>query len=191
MTVFEYVIGIHSIVLGLAIASLLSTLAEQLKYREVAKPYWVHLVWCVTLLFFIISTWCEYWQVLEQLEAISIFEFLYTFQFSIVLYLCARLLSPDPIREIEASAESYFFRIKTPFLLVLFFGMLVIEAGLLPAPLPPPGGSEVLRIISGVFILGGILAGIFSSNRRVHGVIVIFVLVGQIIGEALQRAIGT
>ena len=52
MTVFEYIIGIHSIVLGLAIASLLSTFAEQLKYREAKHLYWVHSAWCLTLLFF-------------------------------------------------------------------------------------------------------------------------------------------
>jgi hypothetical protein len=192
MTVFEYIMGIHSIVLGLATAILLSTIAEQLKYREVIKPYWVHSAWCGVLLFFILSTWWGYWYTLEQIENISIFEFLYTFQFSIVMYLCARLLSPDPLREQESSAEDYFFRIKTPFLLILLFGITAWSVFGLTGLLPSSTPVVISEAIAGLIILYGIfLVGIFSSNRRVHGVIVISVLVLQVIGEVSQGAIGT
>ncbi len=46
---FEYLVGIHAIVLGLATAYLLTTLADTIKYRATISHYWVHTAWCVLL----------------------------------------------------------------------------------------------------------------------------------------------
>ena len=192
MTVFEYIMGIHSIVLGLATASLLSTFAEQLKYREATGHYWVHSAWCVTLLFFILSGWWGYWYTFDKLENISIFTFLYTFQYSIAMYLCARLLSPDPVREPEGtSIEEYYFRVKTPFLIVFLYGILTWSLASPLGVLPSLPQGELTEAVVGWIVFNTLLlAAIFSSNRLLHGVVVTLILLMQIAGEAAQGAIG-
>ncbi len=191
MSVFEYIIGIHSIVLGLATASVLSTIAEQIKYRQNLQLYWVHSLWCVTLLFFILSGWWGFWYTFEKLQEISIFTFLYSFQFSIVMYICARLLSPDPTRESELSSiEEYYFRIKTPFLLFLLYGngTWAIAGYIDILPVQEPDDPTVMMLGTAVFALI-ILAAVIFKNRWVQGGVVVAVLLIQILGEASQGAI--
>ena len=67
MTLFEYIAGIYSIVLGLAVANVLTTLSDVIRYRKRATHYWVHSVWCVTVLFMLVATWWAYWRQFQLL----------------------------------------------------------------------------------------------------------------------------
>jgi hypothetical protein len=66
MSVFEYIIGIHTIVLGLATAKLLSTFADTIKYRMTIGPFWVHTLWCVVTQLAIIGWWWFMWLPLKE-----------------------------------------------------------------------------------------------------------------------------
>ena len=57
LSTFEYIVGIHTIVLGLATAYLLTTITDTIKYRKSIRHYWVHTAWSVVLQFVLIGWW--------------------------------------------------------------------------------------------------------------------------------------
>ena len=107
------------------------------------------------------------------------------------MYLCARFLSPDPLRESETtSIEDYYFRIKTPFLSIFMYGMITWPIGeylgLYSAETTALSLADLLGLAA-IFVL--LLAAILSSNRNVHGVVVIAILVLQVAGEVAQGSL--
>ena len=75
MSPFEYIVGILSIVLGLALANLLSTIVETVKYRHTVTHYWVHTLWCAAMVFNIVGTWWYLWRSMSGIEVVSLPQF--------------------------------------------------------------------------------------------------------------------
>lgn len=95
MTEFEYIVGLHTIVLGLATAKLLTSLSDTLKYRETIKSYWVHSLWCVIAQLNIIGYWYAIWRIQAESTEFGYAEFLAYFSVSVSLYLMSSFLSLD------------------------------------------------------------------------------------------------
>lgn len=193
MGVFEYIVSIHSIVLGLAIASLLSTFAEQLRQRDMARVDWLHSLWCISLLFQILSGWWGYWYTFEEMESMSIFTFAYSFQFSIAMYLCARLLSLETRDNSHAIlTENQFLQVKTPFLIAYTYGISTWILAPLLGVYPDYGveSSALLLLFGSAFYFALILVALFSNNKLIQGIVVVTLLILQVAGEAAQGALG-
>ena len=191
MNVFEYIVSIHSIVLGLAIASLLSTFAEQLKQRDMAQIDWLHSLWCLSLLFHILSGWWGYWYSFEEADSMSIFTFAYSFQFSIAMYLCARLLSletRDGSREVPT--ENLFLQVKTPFLIVFAYGMFTWALATLLGVYTDHEAQPLDSWLSSAFYFSLILVALVSNRKLIQGFIAATLLILQVASEVAQGALG-
>jgi hypothetical protein len=187
MSTFEYIVGILSIVLGLALANLLSTLVETVKYRRTVTHYWVHTLWCAAMVFNIVGTWWYLWRSMSGVEVVSLPEFSIPIVLTSLQYAISRLLGPDHTLSSAINLETYFFEIKTPFLLCLFGTPLVSMLML------PPGDSADVNPIALLAIFVGILLpliGVFTANRRAHAVIVVLWVASYAIQETLQSAVG-
>ena len=66
MSHFEYVVGFVSILMGLAVAELLSGIGRIFRSRETVKIYWVHVVWMLLLIGLCILNWWAIWAVREH-----------------------------------------------------------------------------------------------------------------------------
>lgn len=186
MSPFEYVVGILSIVLGLALASLLGTIVETIKYRHTVTHYWVHTLWCVAMVFSIVGTWWHLWRIMSGIDVVSLPQFSIVLLIASLQYAISRLLSPDHTLASAINLQTYFYEIKTPFLICLSAGPFV-------SMLTSAANADTATIVVGITIFVSVLLpliGIFTANRRAHAVIVVLWTASYAIQETLQSAVG-
>jgi hypothetical protein len=186
MSPFEYVVGIHSIVLGLAAANVLSAIAESVKHRKRIQHYWVYHAWCVYFLFNLAAIWFYIWQVECGIESRSIFEFSLTFQWTIFIYIASRLLTPDMQDELAAQRKDYFFSIKTPFFVCMAAPFCLYSLG---SYVSTGTLMEPILLVSVLLILATYVAGMFSDNSRIQIAVLLLIIGVHTLQEAYQPGI--
>lgn len=118
MTIFEYVAVLISIVVGLAMAHLLSGVGRVISDLGRWKIYWVHLAWVGYLFFYLVFFW--WWEFrFATVEEWTFGLYLFVILYAVLLYLLAVVLFP-PAFPGGASFEDYFYSRRG-----WFFGLLI------------------------------------------------------------------
>ena len=60
MRPFDFV-AFYSVVLGVAVAQLMTGVGRLVEERKRVKPYWVHSIWILTLLLVDVDNWWSLW----------------------------------------------------------------------------------------------------------------------------------
>lgn len=181
MGLFEFVMILASVVIGLGVTEILTGWANLLRARTAVRFYWIHVLLQVGVFFALLQQWWEFWDFAEVGE-ISFLAVLTVLAPSIVLYLIAHLLFPT--RATDADLEAYYFE-QSPVL----WG-LAIASALVGTFLPPlvfgyavlhPANVAGLPIIA----MSGVLAA--SKSRRVHAVLAPLVVLVLILDTVLAN----
>jgi len=166
---FSYLGVLISIILGLALTHLLVGLSKTIQLRRSVKVYWVQVVWVINVILYVLALWWGmFWW--NKLQVWPIEEFLFIMAYSIVVFMLASLLFPWDF-EAGLDCERYFFANKA-----WFFGIF-LTATLLDIPETLLKGVSHLRDVPRQYVLfipislAILITGLFSSNRRVHGVL--------------------
>ncbi len=194
MSEFEYIVGFHTIVLGLATAKVLTTLSDTLKYRESIKGFWVHSLWCVIVQLNIIGFWYAIWRIHSENTAFSYAEFLAYFSVSVSFYLASSFLSLDLGDDKKVDLEQHFFRVKFPALasfsyVFLFFAAVVLFG----SPIPDEAqttGMTLLDWISLITLPALVAAALLLNSVRAQQVIVALYAIIYVVVELNQSVIG-
>ena len=97
MSLFEFLMVLVSIIVGLGIAELLTGIARQIRCRTSISGYWVHSV-LVTLVFFaLLQQWWEIWA-LRDLAEWAFYGLVLMLAGPVGLFLIAHLLFPEPMQ---------------------------------------------------------------------------------------------
>src|SRR5215469_18811838 len=118
MDLYQHVRTVISILVGFSLTRLLSA-APQPAQPGRKRVYWVHLVWCLFMFFYVIGFW--WWEF--QLLTVSRWTFpLYVFVavYGAVVYFVCALLSPNDLGHYEGYKEYFFSRRKW------FFGAMAV-----------------------------------------------------------------
>jgi len=166
---FDYLGVLISVILGMAITHLLKGVNRLIQLRRKVRPYWVHLVWTLNVLIYVLGIWWGmFWW--KRLESWSIEQFLFLTAYAIVLFLLAGMLYPAEMPE-DHHCETYFFENRR-----WFFGIWIL-ALLIDIPETLLKGDAHLRdvptqyaLFLGVSLAIGI-TGFASANRRIHAVL--------------------
>ena len=117
MHMFEYVIVLTSIVIGLALTHLMQGIAGVIQHPERPRVWWVHLVWVAYMFVSVVFWW--WWefrlQLIEQ-WTFSIYSFVIFYAF--YLYLICAMLFPKDLEGYQGF-EDYFLARRG-----WFFGLL-------------------------------------------------------------------
>jgi hypothetical protein len=108
MSQFTYVATLTSIVLGLGIAKVLSGLGSLLLTRDQSRIYWVHALWGVNVLLYLLLDWWILFRWHTRAEW-TFFLFLFILLSPIILFLLAVLLFPDPLPD-TTNPKEHFYR---------------------------------------------------------------------------------
>lgn len=94
MTPFEHLTVLISIVIGLGIAHLLTTVHELVQVRSRVKMYWLPVVWLVLIFISLIEWW---WAIFELRTTVvwNFFYFLFILMSPVTMYLAAAFVLPD------------------------------------------------------------------------------------------------
>ncbi len=132
MTIFEHVSVFVSIILGLAVVHLLGGVSLILDTRVRTKPYGVHLLWTLNMLFLIVLAWLGNF-VLAPITEFSAPHFFNLLAYSMVIYLMSGLLYP--VRGEEVTDFRQHFHANRPRFFALGVAFVITDAldGLLEA----------------------------------------------------------
>ena len=117
MALFEFLMIIISIVIGLALGEMLAGIARLIRVRETIRFYWIHGLFQFGLFFGLIQQWWESWDFVDIAE-IGFGSAVHLLFPSIILYLIAHLLYPRPT--LNADLREYYYR-QAPVLWGLVF----------------------------------------------------------------------
>ncbi len=122
MTVFEFVMVLVSIIIGLGIARMLDGILRILRSGRPFGTYWVHSLWLTLTFFEMVNHWAYRWPFYQARVDWTIFELIFFLCPTVLLFLASGLLFPEaevtPMRE-------YYYRQRHAFFTV-FIGVMVV-----------------------------------------------------------------
>jgi len=178
MNSFEYLSVFVAVIMGLAVTRLLSAVGGTLRHRKSVEGHWVHSLWALNVLFYVVSIW---WSLFawNQLSEWNYFLFLFIVLYAIVLYLLADVLYPDHVAP-GLDLQGHFIEHRG-----LFFGLLLIavlldipetvmkdRAGLRPVPSSYWALHAVWMVVP--------VAGMLTANRRLQAALPVCWLVSTL-----------
>lgn len=134
---FEYVSILVSIILGLGITQLLTSLGNLLHHYKTVRLYWPHTIWIGFILFLHIQDWFVTYQLRQKTEW-KLTEVMFVLLYPIVLYIITKIILPEKGKKQIQALNSYYY-LKSP----IFFSLLSI--------------AILLSILFNIFLLGNSL----------------------------------
>ena len=111
MSLFEFLMVLVSLIIGLGIAEILSGVARTIRFRATVVHYWAQSVVAAAIFFALLQQWWEIWG-LRHTPQWTFPGLLMMLGGPIGLYLIAHLLYPEPIR--GANFRTYYYTEMRP-----------------------------------------------------------------------------
>jgi hypothetical protein len=171
---FDYVMVLVSIIIGLAMTHLMQGVVDVIQNPEKMKPWWVHLLWVGLMLFTAVFFWWfefQYHTVQQWTFGLYLLILVYAFN----VYVAAALLFPFDPGEFT-SYEDYFFAKRGWFLAMFILAQVldVIDTAMKGARHFEDFGATYL-IAEGLFVALAAV-GIKTANRTYHAILALLVV---------------
>ena len=117
MSVFEYIMVLVSIIIGLGVTHILKNIVFLIQHKDVSF-YWIHTLWCANIFFMLIFFW--WWQYnYVVIDEWTFGLYLFITFFALIYYLLASLLFSG--RDIKSYKEHFYSNRKW------FFNLLALS----------------------------------------------------------------
>lgn len=120
MNPFDYLNVLISIILGLAIAKILTGLATVITARERVDFYWPPIVWAIWIFFISAQHWWAQWA-LQYTKQWTFLDFALLLLVPVDLFLLSALVLPDREEDGKLDLGEWFFRNRSWFFGIMFF----------------------------------------------------------------------
>ena len=169
MTLAEYLVGLFTIVTGLALTDIVQRVAALIEHRREIKWDWLPLLFAAVAVLTLVTTWALSWQTIRRNpEEITLARFLFSLSVYVIIYLMSAASLPrDPGPGLDL--REYGERQSRPFwllyaLLALYFGVAFVYLPALTGRVPLSLFSVFLNIVS----LGVAIGLMFTRRRLLH-----------------------
>ena len=159
LTTFEYISVMHSIVLALGIARLLTGFADLVHYWRRLNIRAFFLGWLTLVLSLHMGWWFGLWARFGGITDIALSTYLLWFAVPAALYVASRLLVPEFRDGVVPDLKERFEQVRVPFFCSLAVPMVMDLPGLLSGTAPP---TVWLLPLLGILAVSG---AVFSSPR--------------------------
>lgn len=109
MTRFEYIVAFVSILIGIAVADLFSSLHHLLRARRRVRWHWLPLLAGASVLFGLVQTWWAFFRIGQEAALGNLFRFLVYLPQPALLFLAAASVLPDSAPEGEIDLLAHYF----------------------------------------------------------------------------------
>lgn len=188
MGLFEFLMVLVSVVIGLGLTEILNGAAGLLRARESVRFHWFHVLFQLGVFFALLQQWWEFWD-MEGMGHISYFAVLTLLGPPVFLFLIANLLYPANPENVDL--EEYYYR-QAPLLWAMVIGGTVLGTFVQPLVFGEPVFHPAN--LSGIPMIALCLILAFSKNRRVHAVlgpiIIVMVLLDTVLANPAITAGG-
>ena len=166
MSLFEFLMVLLSIIIGLGLAEILRGIARHIRNRDSASGYWVHAITVCLVFVALLQQWWEIWG-LQSYSGWSFLGLLMMLTGPIGLFLISYLLFPQPAK--GADYREYYYGPMRP---VWWIAVLTVTLATLFRPIV--FGEKLFAIdnASSLFGFVGFTVLALSKNRTVHAVLV-------------------
>lgn len=181
MGLFEFLMILISVIIGLGVTEVLTGAANLLRARSTIRFYWIHSLFQFGVFFAFLQLWWESWD-MTSLETISFWAVLSILASPVFLFLTAHLLYPSPVA--NSDLRAYYYR-QAPFLWGLVIAGTVEGTFLRPLVM----GDQIFHPsnLSGIPMTAICIILASSRNPRVHSVLAPFVLVMVVLDTLLSN----
>lgn len=172
MGIFEYVMVVASIVVGLGMTHVLQGVAEIIQHPGRAKTYWVHLLWAGWAFLQMVFWW--WWEFrLQTIETWTFPLYLFILGMAFLLYLMGALLFPKDLADHAGDFKTYFYSRRAWFfgLLAAFFALDLGDT--LLKGLDYFAGLGLEYPISIGLMIAGCITGAITRNALFHRILAI------------------
>ncbi len=178
MDPFEYVVVLTSLILGLGIAQILTSLADILSHLKNIKLSLPHSILTGTVFLLHIQEWWINYEYSKQIELWTLPIILSILTYPILLFLLARMLFPTGIRGHETNLEHYYFD-QWPWFFGISLGTLIISIWQNSFLQGLPLMESWPQFLFGILYLGLL---IFKVNTRwIHIAVQLLAFVGLVV----------
>jgi hypothetical protein len=180
---FEYVYTLVSIIVGLGITQILSSLADLLYHHQKVKLYWPHSAWVAFIFFLLIQDWFVTYQ-LRNTSNWNIPNLAFVLSYPILLFTCAKMLLPTNDKEERYNMKLFYFsQFKVIFLLVAASAIvsIIFNLYMLKRPLTEQFIQLVFFIVLLTFISGKL------KQEYLHKILAMLVLLGAVVSILLEK----
>jgi hypothetical protein len=108
MSLFEFVLTLYSIIMGLGLTLLIRSVGQMLEARRKTRTYWVHSCWLVALMLTYIVFWLQLWLYRDVVEW-SAAEVMLMLMVPVLLYLVSHLSVPELEDGLEHDMRQYYY----------------------------------------------------------------------------------
>jgi hypothetical protein len=171
MEFFNYVMVLASVIVGLAVAHLLTGVAKMVQEPDRSKLYWVHLLWIFLMFHNALFWW--WWEFgLAGIHRWTFELYVFVLYFAVLLYLICAILVPSTLGSYADYRAYYFSRRRWLFGLLFAFSLFdfVDSATKGWAHLQSLGWPYYTSVTIRSLLL---LVAMKSRSEKVHAVIVI------------------
>lgn len=171
MSLFEFLMVLVSLIIGLGVAELLSGIAGIIRNKEEIKLYWVHSIFIAVIFLALLQTWWEIWGVRET-PSWSFIGLLLMLGGPIGLFLISHLIFP--VQLAGANLRSFYYEKMGP---VFWLGVLTVIVSATFRPIVLDTELFALDNASS-FLLVAVLASMASTKNSVfHSCMVVLVFI--------------
>ena len=172
MSIFEFLMVLVSLIIGLGVAEVLTGVARIIRDRDTVQTYWVHSLFIVIVFLALLQQWWEIWGV-RDLPVWTFPGLLMMLSGPIGLFLIANLLFPEPLRDTDL--RDFYYQIMKPVLL-LGVATSLLSVAFRPLVL----GSELIALnnLSSFLIAAVFVSMMLIQKSWYHGLMVTMVFVG-------------
>lgn len=174
MEFFNYVMVLASVIVGLAVAHLLTGVARMVQRPERAKLYWVHMLWIVFVFHTALFWW--WWEFgLASIEQWTFELYIFVLYFAVLLYLLCAVLVPSSLGA-YADYRAFFFSRQR-----WLFGLLAVFSVLDFVDSAVKGRAHLMALGWSYFTIVAVrtilfLIGMKTRNETFHAVLVVALL---------------
>ena len=163
---FDYLGVLLSIIMGLALTHVLLGFVKLIQMRRTVRPYWVQIVWSLSMLLYVLAIWWGmYWW--RELGVWRFEEFVGLAGYAIVLFMTSAMLFPMKIVD-GFDFEAHFFEQHRWFFGLFTLALLIDIPETVMKQTAGLRGVPVQYFIFSPFCLMLGVAGWVTANRRVH-----------------------
>ena len=170
MSLFEFLMVLVSIIVGLGIAEILTGIAQLIRCRGSIQGYWVHSVIVTVVFFALLQQWWEIWEI-RNTPTWTFPGLLMMLSAPIGLFLIAHLVFPEPVA--QSDQRSFYFQKMNP---TLWIAILTVLSSVAFRPVILGEDLFTTDNLSSFVLILIFCSMIFIKNATYHGVMVILVL---------------
>lgn len=170
MSLFEFLMVMVSLIIGLGIAELLAGVAGIIRHRASIQHYWVHSIFVLIVFIALLQQWWEIWEI-HDMKAWTFLGLLMLLGGPVGLFLISHLIFPERLE--NADIETYYYGRMVP---ALWIGVATTVVATLFRPTIL--GSDLLSIhnLSSLLFITLFASMALIKNRIFHAVAALLIL---------------